>query len=184
MKISIIIGSSSKESYTKSLGKYIKSDLLAKGVKEVELIDLMELTLPFADARYHHNPQDINNENVQYLLKHVGESDAVIIGSPNYHGTFSGILKNAIDILNMDYFYHKPVGLISNSGGMRSTEPITQMRLMVRNLLGLTVSGQIATCKKDYEVINNKEVVLSAEDIKKRVNGFNLEIINLCERLK
>lgn len=32
------------------------------------------------------------------------EADFFILGTPNYHGSFSGILKNALDHLNMDYF--------------------------------------------------------------------------------
>ena len=46
------------------------------------------------------------------------EADFFILGTPNYHGSFSGILKNALDHLNMDYFKMKPVGLIGNSGGI------------------------------------------------------------------
>ncbi|MDN8880941.1 NAD(P)H-dependent oxidoreductase, partial [Staphylococcus aureus] len=41
----------------------------------------------------------------------------LILGRPIFDGSFSGILKIALDLLNLDYFYMKPVGLIGNSGG-------------------------------------------------------------------
>ena len=60
------------------------------------------------------------------------EADFLILGTPNYHGSFSGILKNALDHLNMDHFKMKPVGLICNSGGIVSSEPLSHLRVIVR----------------------------------------------------
>jgi azobenzene reductase len=37
------------------------------------------------------------------------EADFLIFGTPNYHGSYSGILKNALDYINMDYVKMKPV---------------------------------------------------------------------------
>ena len=50
-----------------------------------------------------------------------------VLGTPNYHGSYSGILKNALDHLTMDDFKMKPVGLIGNSGGIVSSEPLSHM---------------------------------------------------------
>ncbi len=62
----------------------------------------------------------------------------LILGTPNYHGSYSGILKNALDHLNMDYFKMKPVGLIGNSGGIVvSSEPLSHLRVIVRSLRAL-----------------------------------------------
>lgn len=64
-------------------------------------------------------------------------ADFLVLGTPNYHGSYSGILKNALDHINMDYVKMKPVGLIGNSGGIVSSEPLSHLRVIVRSLLGI-----------------------------------------------
>ena len=44
----------------------------------------------------------------------------------------------------------KPVGLICNSGGIVSSEPLSHLRVIVRSLLGIAVPTQIATHDSDY----------------------------------
>lgn len=182
--ILIILGSATVNSHTLCLGRFIESELNKFDDINVELIDLCELNLPFANPKYHHNPEDYPNKEVQYLVKAVNNADSIILGSPNYHGSYSALLKNALDILNMDNFKNKPVGIISNSGGHRSTEPITQMRLVVRNLLGLAIPNQISTCRSDYSINNETgEVTLISNDIKMRVHNFIGDIVNISQMM-
>ena len=44
----------------------------------------------------------------------------------------------------------KPVGLIGNSGGIVSAEPLSHLRVIVRSLLGIAVPTQIATHDSDF----------------------------------
>lgn len=52
-------------------------------------------------------------------------ADGIVIGSPGYHGSVSGLIKNALDYaedLSRDtrpYFDGRPVGLISGGAGMQ-----------------------------------------------------------------
>ncbi|SOB80136.1 FMN reductase [Sphingomonas guangdongensis] len=53
-------------------------------------------------------------------------ADGVIIGSPGYHGTFSGLVKNALDHVELmagdarPYFHGLPVGLIACAAGWQA----------------------------------------------------------------
>jgi len=38
-----------------------------------------------------------DSENVAALRRQVQEADGIILGTPEYHGSFSGVLKNALD---------------------------------------------------------------------------------------
>lgn len=56
----------------------------------------------------------------------VREADALVIGSPGYHGGVSGLVKNAIDLLEDTradqrvYFDGMPVGLIVSAAGWQA----------------------------------------------------------------
>lgn len=54
-------------------------------------------------------------------------ADGVIVGSPGYHGTFSGMVKNALDHVELmagddrPYFEGMPVGLIAVAAGWQAS---------------------------------------------------------------
>lgn len=63
---------------------------------------------------------------VAYFVETLRSADGVIIGSPGYHGTLSGMVKNALDhveLLRADdraYFDGMPVGLIATAAGWQA----------------------------------------------------------------
>lgn len=79
---------------------------------ETELIDLRDRDLPFCkevDAE--------DSEAIQRLRKDVASAQGIIWGTPEYHGGYSGVLKNALDLMGFDEFEGKVVGLLGVSGG-------------------------------------------------------------------
>lgn len=64
--------------------------------------------------------------NVEAFLAALRSADGVIIGSPGYHGTFSGMVKNALDHVELmagdarPYFHGLPVGLIATAAGWQA----------------------------------------------------------------
>lgn len=111
------------------------------------------------------------------------EADAFVLGSPNYHNSYSGVLKNALDLLNMDIFRDKPVGLVGNSGGIRSTQPIDHLRIVVRGLMGVAIPIQIASCNSDFKLMEDHYVVTS-DDLTKRLSDFTDQLISYTLKLK
>ncbi|MEI4508730.1 NAD(P)H-dependent oxidoreductase [Sphingopyxis sp. CCNWLW253] len=57
------------------------------------------------------------------LVEAVSGADGIVIGSPGYHGGYSGLVKNAIDLLedlradDRVYFDGRPVGLVVTAAG-------------------------------------------------------------------
>jgi len=60
----------------------------------VELLDLRTLDLPMYDPRAGHLPPNINE-----VRERVTDAHAYLVGSPVYHGSISGALKNFFDFL-------------------------------------------------------------------------------------
>lgn len=97
MNILLFAGSLRTESFNKKLVRQAK--ILVEVNKEIKttLIDLQEMNFPVYDG-------DIETrgipESVQKLSKIVGESDALIISSPEYNASISAPLKNTVDWLS------------------------------------------------------------------------------------
>jgi FMN reductase len=79
-----------------------------------QLIDLGEYDLPFCNGEtgemYRGSP------GVRRLRQNVGMANGIILATPSYHGTISGVLKNALDLLSTREFDGKVVGFIGVSG--------------------------------------------------------------------
>ena len=114
----------------------------------------------------------------------VTRSDGFVLGSPLYHGSYSGVLKNALDNLHYDAFRNKPVALVSNSSSIRNVDhPCEHLRLVVRALFGYVLQCQIGTANTDYEEVK-EEYTLTNEEIIERCHRLTKELISFTTLLK
>lgn len=94
INIAIISGSLRKGSFNTSLIRFVANDLASNGDVHIDEISLAELDLPMFS-------EDLEAEgtpaNVLELKDRMIAADAILIGSPEYNGSISGALKNAID---------------------------------------------------------------------------------------
>ncbi|GAA4223228.1 NAD(P)H-dependent oxidoreductase [Sphingomonas endophytica] len=79
----------------------------------------------------------------QAFVEAVRNASAVIISSPGYHGSISGVVKNALDLLeetardSRPYLADMPVGLIATAYGWQATgSTIAALRSIVHALRG------------------------------------------------
>ncbi|WP_413060404.1 NADPH-dependent FMN reductase [Sphingomonas carotinifaciens] len=79
----------------------------------------------------------------QEFVATVRQASAVIIASPGYHGSISGVVKNALDLLEetardpRPYLADMPVGLIATAYGWQATgSTIAALRSIVHALRG------------------------------------------------
>lgn len=83
--------------------------------------------------------------DVQRMSEAFRNADAIVWASPLYHGTISGLFKNAIDWLEIladrdpPYLTDKPIGLIGVSAGVQSLQAITAMEQIARALRGWAI---------------------------------------------
>jgi FMN reductase len=79
---------------------------------EVDVLELNALRLDFADGR----PAAEHDDDSARVIETVSNAEAVLIASPVYRGTFTGALKNVIDLLPPDALYSKPTGIVAMGG--------------------------------------------------------------------
>ncbi|MEV2279132.1 NADPH-dependent FMN reductase [Nocardiopsis sp. NPDC049922] len=77
------------------------------------------------------------------FVEAVREADAVVIGSPAYHGSVSGLVKNALDHLEelrddvRPYLDGRPVGLVTTAHGWQAAvNTLTALRGITHSLRG------------------------------------------------
>ena len=171
MKILLLCGSIAQKSHTRQLLKYLEILFKKRRVKTV-FWNLKNQPLPIALPEYHKAPLKHPKKEVRPFAAQVEKVDGVILGSPLYHGSYSGVLKNALDNLRWDAFRGKWAGLVGNTGSMRSdTAALNHLRQVVNTLVGYSLQTQISTNKEDYEE-KETEYVLTSQAVKER-----------CERL-
>lgn len=129
MKIVVLGGSLRSFSYT-----YQVLGIALKKINHLsiptELIDLRTLHLPFCngDNDYPAFP------DVERLRATLRSASGLIIATPEYHGSISGVLKNALDLVNEEDLAGKVVGLIGVIGGVHSTNALNTLRVICRQL--------------------------------------------------
>lgn len=82
---------------------------------------------PALAALPHFNPEKPERTDGEAaLVAVIREADGIVIGSPGYHGGYSGLVKNAVDLLEdlradtRVYFDGRPVGLVVTAAGWQA----------------------------------------------------------------
>jgi FMN reductase len=85
------------------------------------------------------------SEGARQWRADVAEADGLIIGTPEYHGSFSGVLKNALDFLGFTETEGKMIGLVGVSAGpMGAFDAMSALRSVGRALHAWVIPKQVA----------------------------------------
>jgi NAD(P)H-dependent FMN reductase len=130
IKITGICGSLSANGATKGALK-IALDGAAEFGAEISLLELRDLDLViFGSVAASEYPADVVS-----LREQIRESQGIILATPEYHGSVSGVLKNMLDLMNIDDFETKIVGLVGVAGGHTGAiNSLNTMKTICRNL--------------------------------------------------
>jgi NAD(P)H-dependent FMN reductase len=106
-----------------------------------ELLDLREFDLPMVD------PDEDTPPDAQELKDAVRAADAILLGTPMYHGSYSSPLKTALDYCGFDEFENKTVGLLAVAGGNFPITALDHLRAVCRALDAWVIPHQAAVPK-------------------------------------
>jgi len=135
------------------------------------LLDLREYDLPAFDP-------DVDAEDAgdaAEFTSEVRDTDAVILGTPMYHGSYSSTLKTAIDYCGFDEFEHKTVGLLAVSGGSFPITALEHLRSVCRALDAWVLPYQAAVPRSHGAV---RDGAFTDEDIEERVVELGEEVVH------
>ena len=107
---------------------------------ETKLINLREYHLVFCDGK---DDESQYPKDVFRLRDEVKSAQGIILGTPEYHGGYSGVLKNALDLMGFEEFEGKMIGLVGVSGGaMGALSALESLRNIGRALHAWVVPEQ------------------------------------------
>lgn len=133
-----------------------------------ELVDLQSHEVPPLYAA-ESGPSD-----AETLRTVVDDADSVVLGTPNYHGSYSGALKDALDHCGRDEFAGTTVGLLETAGGAFPGSALVHLRTVSRTLRTWTLPTEVV-------VPNARETItdegIGDEDVAARARRLGRELV-------
>lgn len=172
--IAVLCGSLRGEnSYTLKALRIAAEEAAANGAT-VDVIDLAALDLPFRES-VEDTP---NHPGTHDLKKRTRVADAILLGSPEYHNSFSGVLKNALDLLSADELRGKLFGLVSVGGGEAGgINTLGHLRYVVRGVGGWSLPMQVSI-PNAYKVFEGGRLTDAALEAK--IRSFAKELVRFA----
>ncbi|MCU0551907.1 MAG: NAD(P)H-dependent oxidoreductase [Leptolyngbya sp. Prado105] len=177
VKVVGIAGSIRPGSYSQLALKIAAQRVEALGA-DVEILDLRSLNLPFCDGGDDYSEYP----GVAKMQKAVSEADAIILATPEYHGSVSGVLKNALDLMGFEEFTDKVTGVISVLGGQSSNNSLNNLRVILRWIHAWTIPEQIAIGQA-WKAFGEDGKLLD-EGLSKRFDAFAQSLVQSTRRLR
>ena len=160
-----VSGSPNRSSATRAVIQTIADQLAAAGV-QVDLLDLAEEALPLFNPETSHQ-----SVSFPQLKARVDRADVMLLGTPDYHGSFTSTLKNFLD-----HFWQEFAGKLfatvvaSYDKGLTATD---QLRTVARQCYGWSMPYAVTFADKadvkDGQIINDafrQRVEMFARDVR------------------
>lgn len=145
---------------------------------EVEIFDLRSLDLPFCDG----GDDYPDHPDVEKLSQAVRQADGLILATPEYHGSVSGVLKNALDLMGFEELSGKVTGVISVLGGQSNSNALNDLRTILRWVHAWTIPEQVAIGQA-WKAFSEDGKLLD-EKLSQRLDGFAQSLVENTRKLR
>jgi chromate reductase, NAD(P)H dehydrogenase (quinone) len=180
MKILGISGSIRKKSFNRGLLRAAR-DVAPEGV-EIELYDVAEIQPYNADVENADYPA-----SVTAFKDAIASADALLIACPEYNGSFTGVLKNALDWasrpMSSTPLLGKPAAMLGASGGPSGTARAQAALLPVLMGCGVVVMPKPGVMVRNSASLFDDDVNLTDEDTRERVRQQVEALVTFARKL-
>jgi FMN reductase len=177
VKIVGIAGSLRSESYSQMALKIAAQKVEALGA-EVKILDLRQMDLPFCNG----GDEYPNNPDVKLMQDAVRSADGLILVSPEYHGSVSGVLKNALDLMSFDQLSGKVAGFITILGGQSNSNALNDLRVILRWVHAWAIPEQVAIGQAWKSFTPDGKI--ADEKLAERLDQFALSLVENTRKLR
>jgi FMN reductase len=139
---------------------------------QTRLIDLREYQLIFCEGK---EDESVYPTDVFRLREDVQGAQGIILATPEYHGSYSGVLKNALDLMGFEEFEGKMLGLVGVSGGdMGAFGAMSSLRAVGRALHAWVIPEQ-ASIPQAWKVFDAAGTLID-RDLEKRLKEVGRQV--------
>lgn len=180
MNITIISGSPRHESITIRVAQFLKKYLTEKYPQhQYDFVAMNEYNLPFVEKVW----STANDAPAEFklLAEKIFSTDAFVLVSPEYNGSYSASMKNLLD--HFPKQARKSFGIVTASpGGMGGIRAAQQMQNMICGLFGIPSPAMLIVPSVDKKFDGNANLV--DEAFANSIHTFTHEFIWLAEAVK
>lgn len=151
-----------------------------------KLLTLHDLDLPMYVPG---KPLDEYGANVEHFLETIREADALLISTAAYHGTLTGVTKNALDFTQFlardesPYLNGKVVGLIATAGGEQAATNTMAALVNVVHALREIVAPLMVPIPKAWRLSDDEGNIID-ENYGGRLDRLGELLVDLASRLR
>lgn len=160
------VGSKTRIAVEQAL-QYIKK---AHRQVQIELIDLKDYEVEFSDGRPYQN----YTGDTKMVLEKIMDADGFLIGMPVFQASIPGTLKNIFDLLPVDAFRNKMVGIIATAGTAKHyLVPEQHLKPILHYMHAWVIPKYVFIEEKDYT-----NYVITNQSVLDRLNKLSDELIH------
>lgn len=157
-----------------SVALYFKNFIAEHQLATAEILDLMEYDFPVFEERL--RLQSAPSADALDFSQKIMSADGVIIVTPEYNGGYPSALKNAIDLLYVEW-HKKPVAICTVSNGMfGGMQVITSLQFTLWKIGAWTVPAMFPV-PKVQEAFTEDGVPTDKAGVDKRASAFLQELL-------
>lgn len=180
MKILGICGSVREASFNRGLLRAAQEE--APAGAEIEIYNLGDIEPYNADVEQVDPPA-----SVTALKEAISSADALLIACPEYNGSFTGVLKNAIDWASRPMastpLAGKPAALVGASGGPSGTARAQAALLPVLMATGTIVMPKPGVMVRNSASLFDDDVSLTDQDTRDRVREQVNALVSFAKKI-
>ncbi len=181
IRIVVINGSVRPGNYTQMASSLVVDELQKHPEVSVEVIDPASLHLPLPGT-------DPNAEGAKLLKQKVADATGVVLATPEYHGSFSSVMKLVIENLGFpSVLAGKPVALLGvAAGSIGAIKSLEHLRGVVSHIGGIALPLPVSV-RSVHEVFDAQGRSLDPA-VEKLIRGVGVHLLeyirqNVCPRI-
>lgn len=140
-------GNLTSPSKTRGFIAHIAEQAAASLGGSTKIYDIADLGLSFTAARW---PTQLDSQ-ASGIIDEIGEADLLVVGTPTFKGSYTGLFKHFFDLLDPQLLRGKPIILAATGGGDRHSLIVEhQLRPLFGFFEAFTLPTAIYVSDRDF----------------------------------
>lgn len=182
-RLLIVIGSTRPGRIGLPVANWFEHRAREHGGFEIEVVDLLELALPFMDEPKHPRFHEYTKDHTFAWSAIVDAADAIVFVHPEYNYGYPAAIKNAIDYLNWEW-QNKPVGFVSYGGVSAGTRAQQQLKQILTGALRMLPVGTAVTLPFVAQFLDDQRVLQPNETMNQAAGDMLDELLEVEAALR